>query len=101
MTGYLDTQLIASSGSRLLLLRRVLGYSQNNWCKILRIKQPSLSNIENGHTRISISHALIVYEHTGVTFDWIYLGLERGLPLPLADAIARLEVQASHASALP
>jgi transcriptional regulator with XRE-family HTH domain len=81
------------AGKRLFDLRRALGFSQNGWCKILGIKQPSLSNIENGHTRISISHALIIHERTGATLDWIYLGLEHGLPRSLAMAIAALEVQ--------
>jgi transcriptional regulator with XRE-family HTH domain len=81
------------SGKRLLQLRRALGFSQNNWCKILGIKQPSLSNIESGRTSISVSHALVVHEQTGVTLDWIYLGLEQGLPAALADAMARLEAQ--------
>lgn len=81
------------SGQRLLQLRRALGYSQSSWCKILGIKQPSLSNIESGRTNISVSHALIVYEQTGVTLDWIYLGLEQGLPAALADAMAGLEAR--------
>lgn len=84
-------KLISSSGARLLLLRRALGYSQNSWCKVIGIKQPSLSNIENGRTRMSISHALIVYDHTGVTPDWIYLGLEQGLPRKLSEAMAKLD----------
>jgi transcriptional regulator with XRE-family HTH domain len=86
-------QRFAFSGKRLLNLRRALGYSQNIWCGVLGIKQPSLSNIENGHTHISVVHALIIHEHTGVTLDWIYLGMEQGLPPSLANAIAKLDVE--------
>jgi transcriptional regulator with XRE-family HTH domain len=91
MSEDLIARQVASSGLRLLLLRRVLRYSQNDWCKILGITQPSLSNIENGHTKISISHAIIVYKHTGATLDWIYLGLEQGLPHPLAALMTELD----------
>lgn len=67
-------------GLRLVRLRVALGLNPAGMAELLDIKANKLSNWENGHNGISLAEACRISERTGATLDFIYLGIDFGLP---------------------
>jgi len=75
-------------GKRLDRLRRALGYeTQLAFAMASGMEPTALNNNIQGRSRISLDAAAKLRLRYGVTFDWIYLGIEAGLPRTLADAL--------------
>ena len=74
--------------ARLVLLRDARGWNQAEFARRLNITPQRLSNWESGTgQRIPLAGAHVVRRVTGATLDWIYYGIEDGLPSGLADLI--------------
>jgi transcriptional regulator with XRE-family HTH domain len=75
--------------ARLILLREALGYRQADFARRLGISYQRLSNWERNVQPLPLSGAQNVRRVTGATLDWLYNGIEAGLPRDLADLIAK------------
>jgi DNA-binding XRE family transcriptional regulator len=74
--------------ARLVLLREALGYTQAAFSRRLGISYQRLSNWERSTQALPLNGAQLVRRVTGATLDWLYYGIESGLPRDLADKIA-------------
>jgi transcriptional regulator with XRE-family HTH domain len=75
-------------GARLLLLRETWSGThygaQDEFADYVGISPQSWNNYERGRSRIELSKALQVVSTTGVSLDWIYLGLWGNVPEDIA-----------------
>jgi len=81
-----DVQAMAA---RLRVLR--LSYDKNTveWSEFTGIGKNAWINCEAGDRMIAVPEALKLAEATGVTFDWIYRGIEHALPMHVAERLSR------------
>jgi transcriptional regulator with XRE-family HTH domain len=59
---------------RLLELREACGYSQSRMASMIGVTAAAWNNWEACRKRIAIDAAIALYQKTGATLDWIYLG---------------------------
>jgi transcriptional regulator with XRE-family HTH domain len=75
-------------GARLLLLRETWSGThrgaQDEFADYVGISPAAWNNYERGRSRIELSKALQVVSRTGVSLDWIYLGLWGNVPEDIA-----------------
>lgn len=56
-------------GERIKTLRLERGYSQQEVAGLIGVRQHSLSNLERGHTQLSLELAVIIAETFGVSVE--------------------------------
>jgi transcriptional regulator with XRE-family HTH domain len=89
-----DPRGLSEVGRRLRYARIASGYPvQAAWCRVTGITAPAWNNYEAGFRRINVDDAWKVTQVTGVSLDWIYGGLKRGISPDLLERIARLEAE--------
>lgn len=86
---------LADVGKRIVMLREALGYNQGGFAALIGLSQPALANYEAGYRRPEIEKATLIVAKTGVTLDWIYLGVRSGLPARLLELIPDFDAQRS------
>lgn len=79
---------------RIKLTRLALGLTQAEMCRRTGITPPAWNNYEKALGRPDIDPALAIVRATGVSLDWIYLGLEAHLPANVIEGIRRIETGA-------
>jgi transcriptional regulator with XRE-family HTH domain len=77
----------AALAARLVELREALGWKQADFARRLGISYQRLSNWERSTQPLPLSGAQNVRRVTGATLDYLYDGVEGGLPRELADLI--------------
>lgn len=80
-------------GRRVLALRNALGHNQTAFAKLTGLSQSALANYEAGHRRPDLDAAFKLVNRTGITLDWLYLGVRSGLPQRLLEQVAELDQQ--------
>jgi transcriptional regulator with XRE-family HTH domain len=70
----------AAIGERIKALRCAFGYKLGATLSATGIAQNALNNYERGRNRIKIDESAKIIRVTGVSLDWISLGLEHTLP---------------------
>jgi transcriptional regulator with XRE-family HTH domain len=74
--------------ARIVLLREALGYENAaDFARRLGITQQRLSNWENNRPALPHQGARMIRRVTGATLDWLYFGVENGLPRDVAEAL--------------
>jgi len=68
------------TGRRLTLVREWLGYNPKEFAKVINVSARDLKDWENGNTIIPPEHATNVADVCSITTDYLYRGLELGLP---------------------
>lgn len=76
---------------RLRITRKATRLSQAAFARRAGISTSGWNNYERGRNRISVDEALKLCASFGVTLDWIYRGIDAGLPHQLAVAIHKVE----------
>ena len=80
-------------GRRLKVTRLALKLTQARLCRLADVNPQAWNNSETGKARLGLDSAIRLCEQTGLTLDWIYRGIKVGLPLEIAEAIAREEAK--------
>lgn len=88
-----DTSIVAV-GARLTAVRDALGWAQNVMAEALQVSYQRLGMWERGHRMIPPDVVGRLWQRTGATADYIYLGRLDGLPLELASRIRASSGQA-------
>jgi transcriptional regulator with XRE-family HTH domain len=70
-------------GRRLTALREAMGYNGAAFARLVDISQSAMANYEAGTRRPDLNQAFKIVNRTGVTLDWLYLGVRSGLPAHL------------------
>lgn len=78
---------------RLSLAREAIGLEQQEFGTRAGLSQPQYNQFEKGKRRLTLSAALMLCSHYGLTLDYLYRGDPSGLPYRLASAIAELRKQ--------
>lgn len=76
---------------RLRHSRLALKLTQQRLADITGLSVQAWNNAERGRSRIGLDNAIRLVRGTGLTLDWIYLGIKTGLPLGIAEALSRIE----------
>ncbi len=76
---------------RLLVSRLALKLTQARLCANTGISPQAWNNAQRGAARIGVDLAMQLCNETGLTLDWIYRGIRRGLPDGILEEIARLD----------
>jgi transcriptional regulator with XRE-family HTH domain len=76
---------------RLLVSRIALKLTQARLCEATGISPQAWNNAQRGAARIGVDLAIRLCDETGLTLDWIYRGIRRGLPDGILEEIARLD----------
>ncbi len=84
---------LAEMAVRLRTTRLALKLTQARLCRLAGINPQAWNHAEIGRARLGLDSALRLCDQTGLTLDWIYRGLKVGLPLEIAEAIARQEAK--------
>lgn len=84
-----NPQSLRAIKRRLAALRGALKLSKSDMAKRVGTSPQAWGNWENlnGAHRVSIDEAFKICGSTGVDLDWIYRGIESGLPADLLDKI--------------
>jgi transcriptional regulator with XRE-family HTH domain len=82
---------VPSIARRIILTRRALGWSQAEICRRTGLTTQAWNNYERALGRPDIDPAIAIVRATGVSLDWIYLGVEATLPAMVLDGIRRIE----------
>ena len=97
--------VVVKAGLRLRAIRDALGLQQEDMAEACGAAQNRWSNWERGDhppDALVMARARVIY---GVSLDWIYVGVADGLPMRLAQHLARtvpeLVASASEAAAAP
>jgi DNA-binding XRE family transcriptional regulator len=69
-----DEKTQLAIGERLAKIREGLDLSQSEIARAIAVTPQAWNAWENGRERISIVHAIRLFEIFGVSLDWIYLG---------------------------
>lgn len=80
----------ADIGVRLRALRIHLGYTLKEFAELHHWGPTQLTNWETGHRRVTVEAAAKLRERYNVSLDWIYLGIESGLPQQLAKSLSSI-----------
>jgi len=78
-------------GHRLKQSREVLGKSQAEICRALKIGTARWNNYEKGKRPLDLDVALDLCRHFNLSLDWLYRGLPGTLPYTLAVKIGGYE----------
>jgi transcriptional regulator with XRE-family HTH domain len=73
-----------SAGQRLTWLRETAEMTQDELAQLLGVSQDAISRWENGSRMLSPYYAMIIGARFQVSFDYLYLGLLRGVHPDLA-----------------
>lgn len=83
-------------GHRIVMLREAKGVKQSQLARHLKISAQRLSNYERGERPLDIELAIAICENLSGTLDYLYRGLNAGLPFEviqrLATADGRLDI---------
>ncbi len=91
--GDLDLMGQRAISERLVLLRKAfVGERQAEFARRMTLGRRTWNNYERGF-RIGLDQALLVCAKTGATLDWIYRGLEGGMPQHLLKQISEIQVK--------
>lgn len=61
-----------------------MGFRQQRmWCTFIGVPENTWNHFERGRRPITPEVAVKVFGRTGATMDWIYMGIESGLPAHL------------------
>lgn len=74
-----------------------LSLNQSGFANLIGISQPALNNYLKALRRPEIDVAIAIQSKTGVTLDWLYLGIRSGLPARLLEALPDLSDQPKRA----
>lgn len=85
---------VPSIARRIKLTREALRLTQAEICRRTGISAPAWNNYETARGRPDLDPAIAIVRATGVSLDWIYLGLEAHLPANIVEGIRRLEAEA-------
>jgi transcriptional regulator with XRE-family HTH domain len=77
--------------TRLRDTRIALKLTQAALCRMAGVSTAAWNNAETGDARIGLDNAILICQATGVTLDWIFRGIRSGLPLPINEAIGRIQ----------
>ncbi len=75
---------------RLNALIAALSLNQSGFAALVGISQPALNNYLKGLRRPDLDVAILIQAKTGITLDWLYLGLRSGLPARLLETLPDL-----------
>lgn len=75
---------------RLEALMVALKLNQTGFANLVGISQPALNNYIKALRRPDLDVAILIQAKTGVTLDWIYLGIRSGLPARLLEILPDL-----------
>jgi len=75
---------------RIVALRTMLGHNQSAFAQLVEVSQPAMNNYETGLRRPDLDVAVRINQKTGVTLDWLYLGVRSGLPAHLSERLPTL-----------
>ena len=79
-----DPEKIAA-GKRLIATRLALGVTTTRrFAQLMAVPETNLTKWENGKAMVARTFIRKLNEHYGVTYEWIYDGIKRGLPYELA-----------------
>jgi len=67
-------ETLSAVGARLRMLRAVLGHTQADWARVLRIKPQILNKWEQGVRQPNIETLMLICGSTGCTLDFIFRG---------------------------
>jgi len=70
----ISSQTLKAVGIRLRMLREVLGHSQADWARALKIKPQILNKWEQGTRQPNIETLVVICGSTGCTLDFIFRG---------------------------
>jgi transcriptional regulator with XRE-family HTH domain len=70
----ISSTTLAAVGARLRMLRSVLGHSQAEWARVLRIKPQILNKWEQGARQPNVETLILICNSTGCTLDFIFRG---------------------------
>lgn len=70
----ISSETLQAVGIRLRMLREVLGHSQADWARALRIKPQILNKWEQGTRQPNIETLIVICGSTGCTLDFIFRG---------------------------
>lgn len=85
-----DMQTAKQIARRLKATREALGLNQAELCRRAGIERNAWNMFEKGTRQITVTNAVRLYEAFGVTLDWVYLGLRRGLDGELQEKLAKV-----------
>lgn len=82
---------------RLNALIDALKLNQAGFAALVGISQPALNNYLKGLRRPELDVAIQIQAKTGITLDWLYLGIRSGLPARLLELLPDLSGQEKRA----
>lgn len=68
------------AGKRLTLVREWLGYNPKEFAKVINVTSSQVKDWEDGTLVIPPEHAVNIADLCSITTDYLYRGLELGLP---------------------
>lgn len=72
---------------------KALSLNQVAFANLVGISQPALNNYLRGLRRPDLDVAIAIQSKTGITLDWLYLGVRSGLPARLLELLPDLSDQ--------
>jgi transcriptional regulator with XRE-family HTH domain len=70
----ISTETLVAVGSRLRMLREVLGHTQADWARALLIKPQMLNKWEQGSRQPNVETLILICASTGCTLDFVFRG---------------------------
>jgi transcriptional regulator with XRE-family HTH domain len=70
----ISSATLTAVGARLRMLRNVIGHSQAEWARVLRIEPQILNKWERGTRQPNVETLILICGSTGCTLDFIFRG---------------------------
>jgi len=70
----ISSATLTAVGARLRMLRNVIGHSQAEWARVLRIEPQILNKWERGTRQPNVDTLVLICNSTGCTLDFIFRG---------------------------